>query len=144
MRRQWSFFLRITAVLMWQCSFFTENVFCSFCSNWGPDCPLNWGLQSFLKTYGLPDCWCTGCSTALSLISDIFQFVTYPKSLNMYRNKVEAGRQSFYFAGGSLYNSLPQDIRKIDDLSEFKKALRGFFLWPVYLLAWVGRTIYIS
>ena len=43
------------------------------------------------------------------------------------RVKLEVARQSFYFAGGNLYNSLPLAIRKTEELTKFRKALSGYF-----------------
>ena len=48
-------------------------------------------------------------------------------SIKLPRVKLEIARQGFYFAGGSLYNSLPTEIRKIDNFSDYKKALAEYF-----------------
>ena len=41
--------------------------------------------------------------------------------------KLETARRGFYFTGGTLYNSLPIDIRKIDSINIFKKKNSQFF-----------------
>ena len=41
--------------------------------------------------------------------------------------KLEVARRGFYFAGSTLYNSLPIDIRKIDSVNIFKKKVSEFF-----------------
>ena len=48
-------------------------------------------------------------------------------AIKLPRVKLEVARQSFYFAGGKLYNSLPIFIRQIDDILKFKTALKEFF-----------------
>ena len=47
--------------------------------------------------------------------------------IRLSRVRLELARRGFYFAGGNLYNSLPLEIRKIDNIAQFKKELKGFF-----------------
>ena len=44
-------------------------------------------------------------------------------SVKLPRVKLEAGGRGFYFAGGSLYNTLPANLRMEKTLSKFKDAL---------------------
>ena len=66
--------------------------------------------------------------------SDIFDnyFETINHSMNTRNNKhctrlppvrLEVASRGFYFTGGTLYNSLPIDIRKIDSDNIFKKKI---------------------
>ena len=48
-------------------------------------------------------------------------------SVRLPRVKLETARRGFYFAGGSLYNSLPTDIRSMDTSNVFKEALVSHF-----------------
>ena len=41
--------------------------------------------------------------------------------------KLEFARRGFYFTGGTLCNSLPIDIKKIDSVNIFKKKVSEFF-----------------
>ena len=41
--------------------------------------------------------------------------------------KTEYARKSFYFTGAKIYNELPLEIRKITNLTEFKKRLKEHF-----------------
>ena len=41
--------------------------------------------------------------------------------------KREVARRGFCFTGGTLYNSLPTDVRKIDSVNIFKKKFSEFF-----------------
>ena len=70
--------------------------------------------------------------------SDIFDnyFEMIDHSMNTRNNKhciklppvkLEVARRGFYFTGGTLYNSLPIDIRKTDSANIFKKKLSEFF-----------------
>ena len=41
--------------------------------------------------------------------------------------KLEVARRGFYFTGGTLYKSIPFDIRKTDSVNIFKKKVFEFF-----------------
>ena len=43
------------------------------------------------------------------------------------RVKLELARQGFFFAGGILYNSVPLELRQIDDILLFKRRLKEHF-----------------
>ena len=70
--------------------------------------------------------------------SDIFDnyFEMIDHSMNTRNNKhwirlppvkLEFARRGFCFTGGTLYNSLPIDIKKIDSVNIFKKKVSEFF-----------------
>ena len=72
------------------------------------------------------------------LASDIFDnnFEMIDHSMNTRNNKhciklpsvkLEVARRGFYFTGGTLYNSLPIDIRKIDSVNILQKKVSEFF-----------------
>ena len=70
--------------------------------------------------------------------SDIFDnyFEMIDHSMNIRNNKhcvglppvkLQVARRGFYFTGGTLCNSLPVEIRKIDSVNIFKKKVSEFF-----------------
>ena len=70
--------------------------------------------------------------------SDVFDnyFEMIDHSMNTRNNKhcvrlasvkLEVASRDFYFTGGTLYNSLPIDITKIDSVNIFKKKVSQFF-----------------
>ena len=48
-------------------------------------------------------------------------------SIRLLQVKLELALQGFFFAGGILYNSLPLEMRLVDDILMFKKRLKEHF-----------------
>lgn len=48
-------------------------------------------------------------------------------SIRLPRVKLELARQGFFFAGGTLYNALPLELRKTDNIMSFKKDNKEYF-----------------
>ena len=46
------------------------------------------------------------------------------QSIRLPRVKLELARQGFFFASGILYNSLPVELRQVDDILLFKRRLK--------------------
>ena len=70
----------------------------------------------------------------LDTFDNYFQIIEHKKntrnnnySVRLPRVKLELARQGFFFVGGSLYNSLPLELRQVDDIPVFKRGLKEHF-----------------
>ena len=77
---------------------------------------------------------CLNKEFASDIFDNYFEMINH--SMNTRNNKhciklshvkLEVPRHGFYFTGGTLYNSLPNDIRKTDSVNIFKKKVPEFF-----------------
>ena len=77
---------------------------------------------------------CLNKEFASDIFDDYFEMIDH--SMNIRNNKhcvglppvkLQVARRGFYFTGGTLYNSLPVEIRKIDSVNIFKKKVSEFF-----------------
>ena len=77
---------------------------------------------------------CLGRKIQNPIFEEYFTLISHEKGtrnnnylLRLPRVKLEIAKQSFYYGGAKLYNTLPLDLRSVQTVVQFRKGLKGFF-----------------
>ena len=77
---------------------------------------------------------CLNKEFASDILDNYFEMIDHAMNIRNNKHcvglppvKLQVARRGFYFTGGTLYNSLPVEIRKIDSVNIFKKKVSEFF-----------------
>ena len=79
------------------------------------------------QTVNVSSCLCKESNEEFKLFEHKYKTRNNSKSIKLPPVKLELAKQSFYFSGGVLYNSLPIEIRDTDGYENYKQLVKAQF-----------------